>query len=153
MMKQLVRYILLIVSMVLIGHGDVSAASKFSDFQDSYASAAYQKDGQYASEALPKKDGLAKVEHHDQQQEAQLENASSQAYRACSERPQRLLPSGNIHGGNQAASRLLLHRIRLLSTLLSAFYGGMEPVRQESAPIHFDVASKYYVICLRRLLC
>ena len=97
-MKQLVRYILLIVSMVLIGHGDVSAASKFSDFQDSYASAAYQKDGQYASEALPKKDGLAKVEHHDQQQEAQLENASSQAYRACSERPQRLLPSGNIHG-------------------------------------------------------
>lgn len=165
-MKQLVRYILLIVSMVLIGHGDVSAASKFSDFQDSYASAAYQKDGQYASsdaialedgqyasEALPKKDGLAKVEHHDQQQEAQLENASSQAYRACSERPQRLLPSGNIHGGNQAASRLLLHRIRLLSTLLSALYGGMEPVRQESAPIHFDVASKYYVICLRRLLC
>lgn len=134
-MKQLVRYILLIVSMVLIGHGDVSAASIF------------------ASGALPKKDGLAKVEHHDQQQEAQLENASSQAYRACSERPQRLLPSGNIHGGNQAASRLLLHRIRLLSTLLSALYGGMEPVRQESAPIHFDVASKYYVICLRRLLC
>ena len=134
-MKQLVRYILLIVSMVLIGHGDVSAASNS------------------ASEALPKKDGLAKVEHHDQQQEAQLENASSQAYRACSERPQRLLPSGNIHGGNQAASRLLLHRIRLLSTLLSAFYGGMEPVRQESAPIHFDVASKYYIICLRRLLC
>ena len=134
-MKQLVRYILLIVSMVLIGHGDVSAASYF------------------ASGALPKKDGLAKVEHHDQQQEAQLENASSQAYRACSERPQRLLPSGNIHGGNQAASRLLLHRIRLLSTLLSALYGGMEPVRQESAPIHFDVASKYYVICLRRLLC
>ena len=131
MMKQLVRYILLIVSMVLIGHGDVSAASNF------------------ASGALPKKDGLAKVEHHDQQQEAQLENASSQAYRACSERPQRLLPSGNIHGGNQAASRLLLHRIRLLSAL----YGGMEPVRQESAPIHFDVASKYYVICLRRLLC
>lgn len=121
--------------MVLIGHGDVSAASNF------------------ASGALPKKDGLAKVEHHDQQQEAQLENASSQAYRACSERPQRLLPSGNIHGGNQAASRLLLHRIRLLSTLLSALYGGMEPVRQESAPIHFDVASKYYVICLRRLLC
>ena len=60
-MKQLVRYILLIVSMVLIGHGDVSAASNF------------------ASGALPKKDGLAKVEHHDQQQDAQLENASSQA--------------------------------------------------------------------------
>lgn len=135
MMKQLVRYILLIVSMVLIGHGDVSAASNFT------------------SGALPKKDGLAKVEHHDKQQDAQLEDASSQAYRACSERPQRLLPSGNIHGGNQAASRLLLHRIRLLSTLLSALYGGMEPVRQESAPIHFDVASKYYVICLRRLLC
>ncbi len=135
MMKQLVRYILLIVSMVLIGHGDVSAASNF------------------ASGALPKKDGLAKVEHHDKQQDAQLEDASSQAYRACSERPQRLLPSGNIHGGNQAASRLLLHKIRLLSTLLSALYGGMEPVRQESAPIHFDVASKYYVICLRRLLC
>ena len=101
--------------MVLIGHGDVSAASNFTDFtdftvlKDPYTAADVQKDAQYASGALPKKDGLAKIEHHDQQQEAQLENASSQAYRACSERPQRLLPSGNIHGGNQAASRLLLH--------------------------------------------
>ena len=155
-MKQLMRYILLIVSMVLIGHGDVSAASNFTDFtvlKDSYTAADVQKDAQYASGALPKKDGLEKIEHHDQQQEAQLENASSQAYQACSQRPQRLLPCGNMHGGNQAASRLLLHKIRLLSTLLSALYGGMEPIRQESAPIHFDVASKYYVICLRRLLC
>ncbi len=158
-MKQLVRYILLIVSMVLIGHGDVSAASNFTDFtdftvlKDSYTAADVQKDAQYASGALPKKDGLAKIEHHDQQQEAQLENASSQAYQACSQRPQRLLPSGNMHGGNQAASRLLLHRIRLLSTLLSILQGGMEPIRKESAPIHFDVASKYYVICLRHLLC
>ena len=86
-MKQLVRYILLIVSMVLIGHGDVSAASKFSDFQDSYASAACQKDGQYASEALPKKDGLAKVEHHDQQQEAQFVAAQLFSFKDFSYQP------------------------------------------------------------------
>ena len=142
--------------MVLIGHGDVSAASNFTDFtvlKDSYTAADVQKDAQYASGALPKKDGLAKIEHHDQQQEAQLEMAFCEGFVACSLGRLGLLAWGYMHGGNQAASRLLLHRIRLLSTLLSALYGGMEPIRQESAPIHFDVASKYYVICLRRLLC
>ena len=132
-MRQLILYILFLMSMVFAGYGEVSAASV-----------------SYTSDPLPKKDKLAKVEYDQHQGDAQLENASELAYRICSSRPQRLLPSGNMHG-NQSASRLLSNRI--LFTLLSAIDGAMEPFRQETAPIHFDVASKYYIICLRRLLC
>ena len=134
-MKQLILYIIFLMSMVFSGYGEVSAASI-----------------SYTSDVLPKKDKLTKVEYDQRQSDAQLENASELAYRICSSRPQRLLPSGNMQG-NQSASRLLSNRIHLLFTLLSAIDGAMEPFRQETAPIHFDVASKYYVICLRRLLC
>ena len=134
-MKQLILYIIFLMSMVFSGYGEVSAASV-----------------SFTSDALPKKDKLTKVEYDQRQSDAQLENASELAYRICSSRPQRLLPSGNMHG-NQSASRLLSNRIHLLFTLLSAIDGAMEPFRQETAPIHFDVASKYYVICLRHLIC
>ena len=140
-MRQLILYILFLVSMVFSGYGEVSAASISFTPEDSYT-----------EEASHKKDGLTKVEYDKSQPEAQLENASQLAYRICSSRPQRLLPSGNMHN-SQTASRLLTNRIRYLSSLLSAIEGGMEPFRQETAPIHFDVACKYYVICLRRLLC
>lgn len=129
-MKQLLLYLIFIISMLFAGHGEAASAS-------------------YSQ----KEDGIKKVEHKQAKQDAQLEDASVLAYRVCSSRPQRLLPNGNIHGSNGAASRLLLHKIRFLSSLLTAIYGGMEPFRTESAPIHFDVASKYYVICLRHLLC
>ena len=134
-MKQLILYIIFLMSMVFAGYGEVSAASV-----------------SFTSDALPKKDKLAKIEYDQRQSDAQLENASELAYRICSSRPQRLLPSGNMQG-NQSASRLLSNRIHLLFTLLSAIEGAMEPFRQETAPIHFDVASKYYVICLRHLIC
>ena len=134
-MKQLILYIIFLMSMVFAGYGEVSAASV-----------------SFTSDALPKKDKLTKVEYDQRQSDAQLENASELAYRICSSRPQRLLPSGNMHG-NQSASRLLSNRIHLLFTLLSAIEGAMEPFRQETAPIHFDVASKYSVICLRHLIC
>ena len=156
-MKQLILYIIFLMSMVFSGYGEVSAASVSLSHQDSLTveatDAAHKKDGSYATEAgHTTKDRLAKVTPHQQEQDAQLEDASNAAYRVCSSRPQRLLPSGNMHG-NQSASRLLSNRIHLLFTLLSAIDGAMEPFRQETAPIHFDVASKYYVICLRRLLC
>ena len=122
-MKQLILYIIFLMSMVFSGYGEVSAAS------------------------------ISKVTPHQQEQNAQLEDASNAAYRVCSSRPQRLLPSGNIHGNPSANSRLLIHRIRFLSSLLSVIEGAKEPFRQETAPIHFDVASKYYVICLRHLIC
>ena len=134
-MRQLILYIIFLFSMVFAGYGEVSVASV-----------------SYTSDALPKKDKLAKVEYDQHQGDAQLESASELAYRICSSRPQRLLPSGNMQG-NQSASRLLSHKFHLLFTLLSAIDGAMEPFRHETAPIHFDVASKYYVICLRRLLC
>ena len=157
-MKQLILYIIFLMSMVFSGYGEVSAASISLSHQDSLAvenaDAAHKKDGSYAAEAgHATKDRLAKVTPHQQEQDAQLEDASNAAYRVCSSRPQRLLPSGNIHGNPSASSRLLTHRIRFLSSLLSVIEGAKEPFRQETAPIHFDVASKYYVICLRHLIC
>lgn len=144
-MKQLILYIIFLMSMVFSGYGEVSAASISLSHQDSSAVE--------AADAAHKKDGLAKVTPHQHEQDAQLEDASNAAYRVCSSRPQRLLPSGNIHGNPSASSRLLTHRIRFLSSLLSVIEGAKEPFRQETAPIHFDVASKYYVICLRHLIC
>ena len=144
-MKQLILYIIFLMSMVFSGYGEVSAASISLSHQDSSAVE--------AADATHKKDRLAKVTPHQQEQDAQLEDASNAAYRVCSSRPQRLLPSGNIHGNPSASSRLLIHRIRFLSSLLTVIEGAKEPFRQETAPIHFDVASKYYVICLRHLIC
>ena len=144
-MRQLILHIIFLMSMVFAGYGEVSAASVSLSHQDSLIVE--------TADATHNKDRLAKVTPHQQEQEAQLEDASNAAYRVCSSRPQRLLPSGNIHGNPSANSRLLTHRIRFLSSLLSVIEGAMEPFRQETAPIHFDVASKYYVICLRRLFC
>lgn len=144
-MRQLILHIIFLMSMVFTGYGEVSAASVSLSHQDSLIVE--------TADATHNKDRLAKVTPHQQEQEAQLEDASNAAYRVCSSRPQRLLPSGNIHGNPSANSRLLTHRIRFLSSLLSAIDGAMEPFRQETAPIHFDVASKYYVICLRHLIC
>ena len=144
-MRQLILYIIFLMSMVFSGYGEVSAASISLSHQDSLTVE--------AADAAHKKDGLAKVTPHQQKQDAQLEDASNAAYRVCSSRPQRLLPSGNIYGNPSASSRLLIHRIRFLSSLLSVIEGAKEPFRQETAPIHFDVASKYYVICLRHLIC
>lgn len=144
-MRQLILHFIFLMSMVFAGYGEVSAASVSLSHQDSLIVE--------TADATHNKDRLAKVTPHQQEQEAQLEDASNAAYRVCSSRPQRLLPSGNIHGNPSANSRLLTHRIRFLSSLLSAIDGAMEPFRQETAPIHFDVASKYYVICLRHLIC
>ena len=144
-MRQLILHIIFLMSMVFAGYGEVSAASVSLSHQDSLIVE--------TADATHNKDRLAKVTPHQQEQEAQLEDASNAAYRVCSSRPQRLLPSGNIHGNPSASSRLLIHRIRFLSSLLSVIEGAKEPFRQETAPIHFDVASKYYVICLRHLIC
>lgn len=144
-MRQLILHIIFLMSMVFAGFGEVSAASVSLSHQDSLIVE--------TADATHNKDRLAKVTPHQQEQEAQLEDASNAAYRVCSSRPQRLLPSGNIHGNPSANSRLLTHRIRFLSSLLSVIEGAKEPFRQETAPIHFDVASKYYVICLRHLIC
>ena len=134
-MRQLILYIIFVVSMVITGYGEVSAASDFSHTTRENT-----------------KDRLEKVEHKENQHDAQLEDASVMAYRVCSNRPQRLLPTGNIHAnGNSDVSKLLFNKIRFLSHLL--FTDGGEGSRLESAPFHFDVASKYYVICLRHLRC
>ena len=176
-MRQLILYIIFLMSMVFSGYGEVSAASDFFHHQDSHsftqsadntkndrltklssekkdplAKPYSEKKDWLAKPYSEKKDRLVKIDHKQNKQAAQLEDASVAAYRVCGSRPQRLLPSGNIHS-HAGASRLLFHRIRVLSSLSSAVFGGYEPFRLESAPIHFDVASKYYVICLRHLRC
>ena len=84
-MKQLILYIIFLMSMVFSGYGEVSAASISLSHQDSSAveaaDAAHKKDGSYAAEAGHTKDGLAKVTPHQQEQDAQLEDASNAAYR------------------------------------------------------------------------
>ena len=143
-MRQLILYIIFLMSMVFSGYGEVSAASILFHLQDSHSIT--------QSRTNTKKDRLMKIDHKQDKPTAQLEDASITAYRVCNSRPQRLLPSGNINS-NTGESSLLFNRIRVLSSLLSAVFGGYEPFRLESAPIHFDVASKYYVICLRHLRC
>ena len=152
-MRQLILYIIFLMSMVFSGYGEVSAASNSFHLQDSYSiSPSSNKKDKIAKLPSDKKDRLVKIDHKQDKPTAQLEDASTAAYRVCGSRPQRLLPSGNIHS-HTGVSRLLFNRIRFLSSLLSAVFGGYEPFRLESAPIHFDVASKYYVICLRHLRC
>ena len=152
-MRQLILYIIFLMSMVFSGYGEVSAASNPFQLQDSYSlTQSSNKKDRFAKSSSEKKDRLVKIDHKQDKPTAQLEDASIAAYRVCSSRPQRLLPSGNMLS-NTGASSLLFNRIRFLSSLLSIVFGGYEPFRLESAPIHFDVASKYYVICLRHLRC
>ncbi len=129
-MRQLILYIIFMLAMVLGSHGEMSAALQ---------------------SAPVSKDRLEKVEHKQDKPDAQINEASTLAYMVCGNRPQRLSPSGNMYANS--SSRLTDNKIRLLSYFLSAISSDCEPSRDESAPIHFDVASKYYVICLRHLLC
>lgn len=130
-MRQLILYIIFMLAMVLGSHGELSATSKSANFS---------------------KDRLEKVEHKQNKPEAQINDAATLAYMVCGNRPHRLAPSGNIYA-NPSTSRLSDNSIRFLSYFLSTLPSDCEPSRNESAPIHFDVASKYYVICLRHLLC
>lgn len=130
-MRQLILYIIFVLAMVLGGHGETAAASRLSHCS---------------------KDRLEKVEHKQDKPEAQLNDAFILAYGISGNRPERLSPSGNIYA-NPSASRLTYSKIRFLSHLLSAVSSYCRQSRDESAPICFDVASKYYVICLRHLLC
>ena len=140
-MRQLALYIIFLMSMVFTNYGKASTVPETLSLPFAES-----------SEIIHSEDRLTQVEHKQNKQDAQLEDASTIAYRVCSNRPQRLLPNGNIQS-NPSASRLLFNKIKFLSSLLTANISGMESFRMETAPIHFDVASKYYVICLRHLRC
>ncbi len=96
-----------------------------------------------------RKDKLfAVVQQQDNGQEAVLTDASH-LYRICNSRPQRLIPSWNLTLQDQQ-NKPLLYKTKFYESFLLNFRGKK---RLESAPIHFDVASRYYVICLRHLVC
>ena len=170
-MRQLALYIIFLMSMVFTNYGKASSVPETlslpfaesselflseSSFSENQFIAGQHSENQDSKELFNKEshseDRLTQIEHKQNKQDAQLEDASTIAYRVCSNRPQRLLPNGNIQS-NPSASRLLFNKIKFLSSLLTANISGMESFRMETAPIHFDVASKYYVICLRHLRC
>ncbi len=94
------------------------------------------------------KDRVQAIVQHEPEQKAVFTDNSS-AYRICSARPQRIVPCGDITNNLHQTSKLP-YRNKFYQLLLNTFRGRE---RLESAPIHFDVAGKYYVICLRHLIC
>lgn len=114
--------------MVFGGHGKVSAASTSQHTM---------------------RDKIQKVEPIEHANDALLTENTS-LYRICNARPERIIPIGFSIYGSSLGKLSLIYKTKFYQSLLCLFRG-ME--RLESAPVHFDVASRYYVICLRHLLC
>lgn len=123
MYRHLLLILTMVVTMVLGNHGTAHAAS-------------------------PSRDKLQKVEHHEPLHNAVLSDTAS-LYRICNARPERLVPHGWSSDSPIHPSKLP-YKFKFYQSLFTTFHG---KGREESAPIHFDVASKYYVVCLRHLLC
>lgn len=122
-MKHLLFLITLIISMTFGGHGTMGAAP------------------------VQGNDKVQKVEHKENSHDAVLTDASN-VYRVCNSRPQRIVPTWLTPSHGQGNKLPYYHKF--CHPLFTQF-GGRQ--RQETAPFHFDVASKYYVICLRHLRC
>lgn len=135
--KHLLFLITLIIAMTLGGVCKASAAQ------------APRSVGQTAESSGERKDRLTAVVHQqNDNQEATLTDASH-LYRICNSRPGRLIPSWNLtFQGEQ--NKPSFYYNKFYESFLLNFRGRK---RQESAPFHFDVASRYYVICLRHLVC
>lgn len=93
------------------------------------------------------RDRIQKVEQDDPAPNAVLSDLTT-LYRICNARPQRVLP--HFCATNTLNTKQYSYKSTFLQHFFTTFHG-IE--RSESAPIHFDVASKYYIICLRHLLC
>lgn len=109
--------------MTLMGHGEVSATNQ------------------------QRNDKLQEVEHKEDRHNAVLTETSN-IYRIYNGRPQRLLPTWSSTNYTHGSKLPYYHKFH--QSLLIRYDGR---ARSETAPFHFDVASKYYVICLRHLRC
>lgn len=137
-MKHLLFLITLIITLTLGGTVNVSAAPMTTHHV-----------GQTDEPTQERKDRLCAVaQQGDGNHEAVLSDASH-LNRICSSRPQRLIPSWILTFQGQQ-EKLSLYKAKFYESFLLSFRGRE---RLESAPIHFDVASRYYVICLRHLVC
>lgn len=96
-----------------------------------------------------RKDKVQKVEPRENNQEAMLSDGQSMG-RICNSRPQRIIPSWGANHPSTTATNKFSYYNRF-SQPFYLLFGGTP--RQETAPYHFDVASRYYVICLRHLIC
>lgn len=110
-MRQLALYIIFLMSMVFTNYGKASSVPEtlslpFAESSESFLSessfsenqfiAGQHSENQDSKELFNKEshseDRLTQIEHKQNKQDAQLEDASTIAYRVCSNRPQRLLP-------------------------------------------------------------
>lgn len=97
-----------------------------------------------------RKDKVERIEQKENKGDALLTDAQN-IYRICNSRPQRIVnPWGCEYPTPQTPHSKILLTNKYFNQLQLLYRA--QP-RQESAPIHFSVASRYYVICLRRLLC
>lgn len=96
-----------------------------------------------------RKDRLTAVVHEQDDHQAATITDASHLYRICNSRPGRLIPSWNLtFRGEQCKPSFYYNKF--YESFLLNFRGRK---RTESAPFHFDVASRYYIFCLRHLLC
>lgn len=89
---------------------------------------------------------ILQTEHHE---EATLTD-STQLYRICSSRPQRVVPS-NGHKSERTYEPCNVLARRKIVAPLNILYDSRR--RQETTPFCMSVSRKYYVIALRHLIC
>lgn len=126
-MKRLLFLLALIIAMTIGSHGEAFGGNSQRNQQ--------------------REDKLLKIEHKNDTHEAILNDATS-LLQVCNGRPHRILPMWSLSNPHNS-SKLSNHHY-FLQPFFYRFHGR---ARCETAPFHFDVASKYYVICLRHLLC
>lgn len=130
-MKHLLFHITLLLTLILCGTSE------------SFASV-------HGSDVSLRKDKVQKVEQKENSNDALITEAQSIG-NICNSRPQRIIPLWGANFPSQSPANKLQHYNNRYFQSLYLQYGGTP--RQETAPIHFDVASRYYVICLRHLIC
>lgn len=130
-MRQYLLYIAFCVSLLLGSAGEAMARQQ--------------------QKAPAERDRVQRVEQRENHGEAMVSDAQN-LYRICNSRPQRIVPVwGADYAPGQAQGRMSTLTNYKYFQFLQLLYRGAP--REESAPIHFEVACRYYVICLRRLLC
>lgn len=130
-MKHLLFYIALLLSLILCGTSESLASVQ-------------------GNNTHLRKDKVQKVEQKENSNDALITEAQNIG-NICNSRPQRIIPSWGANFTSQTpANKLHNYNNRHFQSHYLQ-YGGTP--RQETAPIHFDVVSRYYVICLRHLIC
>ena len=126
-MRQLALYIIFLMSMVFTNYGKASSVPETLSLPFAESSELFLSESSFSENQF------IAGQHSENQDSKELFNKESHS--------------------EDRLTQIEHKQIKFLSSLLTANISGMESFRMETAPIHFDVASKYYVICLRHLRC